>query len=145
MEGAWRLPWDIVISGWLVTLYFKYTSGCKESTRLQPHFWQPLFHKRHLHLCMVMVSLKPLTPSPPGAPSVLCSPPVLWMGVHEHCSSQELLSPQAQFYLSYGFGFQYHPERLQLPIQKGRIKVGAHYLNAILCQPSWISQLFFTR
>lgn len=44
-------------------------------------------------------------------------------GSHKHCSSQKLLSPQAQFYISYGFGFQYHPERLQLPIQKGGLRL----------------------
>lgn len=139
----WRLPWGIVISGQLVTLSFKCPSGCKESTFLWPHFWQPLSYAKHLHLCMLIVPLKPWHHHLPVlhqfcGPYLCCRWEFTSIAAARNCSlfrhsfiflmfldSSTILKDAA------------HPE--------GRIKAGAQNLNAFLCQPSWISQLFFTR
>lgn len=140
----WRLPWGIVISGQLVTLSSKCPSGCKESTFLWPHFWQPLSYAKHLHLCMLIVPLKPWH----HHLQVLHQ----FCGPYLCCGWEFTSMQQPEIALSSGTVLSFLCFWIPVPSWKtsaahteGRIKAGAQNLNAFLCQPSWISQLFFTR
>lgn len=145
MLVPWRPPWDMVLSGQLVTLSFKYTSGCKKSILFQLHFWQSISYKKHLHLYIVMKSFEAIDSITSRYSTSLVLPTCVVDG-----SSQALQQPE--FALSSGtvlsfLWFWIPVPSLKTPAAhpKGRIKAEAHNLNAILCQPSWISQLFFTR